>query len=198
MATRLSALKLWGGESARPWVQQWLKVLPLLSMVRWGGWSVNPLETLPLLCNLVKTARQHCHLSEAERMQICFARSCVHFKCTLVSFVWEAEEGLVCLSKDLLRCLIVELQNRLIKRILPSANMQRRGKTVCAAPNSCLSGWWSPGVPQVDPAASENSNRHFAFFFFFLSLDKFLCHGKGNLRKTQSQSRQACLILHLG
>lgn len=36
-----------------------------------------------MLCNLVKTARQHCHLSEEERMQICFARRYIHFKCTL-------------------------------------------------------------------------------------------------------------------
>ena len=60
---------------------------PFLSVVRWGGWSVNPRETWPPLCNLVKTAGQHCHLSEGERMWICFARSYAHFKGTLASFL---------------------------------------------------------------------------------------------------------------
>ena len=44
-------------------------VLPLLSLVRCPGWSVNPPETLPLLRNVVKTAGQYCHLSEEEKMR---------------------------------------------------------------------------------------------------------------------------------
>ena len=80
-------------------------ILPLLPLVRWCSWSVNPLETWPLLCNLVKTARQHCHLSEEKRMQVCFAKSYIHVKGTLASSCggqW-GEGVLICLSKDLVR-----------------------------------------------------------------------------------------------
>jgi hypothetical protein len=37
---------------------------------------------------LYKTARQHCHLSEEERMWICFVGSCIHFKFSLAWLMW--------------------------------------------------------------------------------------------------------------
>ena len=120
-------------------------ILPLLPLVRWCSWSVNPLETWPLLCNLVKTARQHCHLSEEKRMQVCFAKSYIHVKGTLASSCGGQWGGCSFVSQRIWWGTGWDCKDRFINQSLPS-EMQPRGKTI--APNSCLHGLvWFRGLP---------------------------------------------------
>ena len=177
-------------------------LFPFLSPVRWGGWPVNPLETSPLLCNLVETAGQHCHLSEEERMWIYFCKKLRSFQRLPCQFPPGAEEGLVCLS----RIWWCTLRSRVAKQThQTNASFSRSAKedAIYSVPVSV--GWRSLGVSRVDPADLDPgalripiaASRWFWFWFWFFTWTGFRVTGRVALGKDLRAARGRCNPLPL-